>query len=95
MKATQLLESIDLLVDYRLYSEARTLVRRARADQPRLFGPGGWNDLEKRIPNKGKSKGYKFTRVKCRECGKEIAENWIIRHLKSGCKTGNPQEDEA
>lgn len=93
MKATQLLQSIDLLVDYRLYSEARALMRRARTDQPMLFGNDGWNHLEKRIPNRGKSKEYRFARVKCRECGKEIAENWIIRHLKSGCEVGNPQEE--
>jgi hypothetical protein len=50
---------------------------------------------EKALASQNKSKrrsgtpvGFKFKRVTCPECGRAIKENWIIRHLKSGCKVG-------
>jgi len=36
----------------------------------------------------GMPNGYQFKRVTCEHCGKEVSENWITRHLKSGCKAG-------
>lgn len=29
-----------------------------------------------------------FERVVCQQCGQPIAENWYIRHVRSGCKIG-------
>lgn len=31
---------------------------------------------------------FVFPRVACRECGKLVAGNWIVRHLKSRCQEG-------
>ena len=27
-------------------------------------------------------RGYRYKRVECSECGIEVAENWLLRHLK-------------
>lgn len=29
-----------------------------------------------------------YKRVRCHRCGKWIAENWLVRHRKSGCTKG-------
>lgn len=33
------------------------------------------------MADSGMPTGYKYKRVKCPVCGKEVAENWYIRHL--------------
>ena len=40
--------------------------------------------LEGQLPS-GMQKGYKFKRLECYRCGRFIAANWLVRHLKSGC----------
>lgn len=32
--------------------------------------------------------GLKYKMLRCRECGEPVAENWYVRHLKSGCQVG-------
>ena len=36
----------------------------------------------------GMPKGFKFPIVICQECGKPVARNWIVRHLKANCQGG-------
>jgi len=36
----------------------------------------------------GMPRGFTFPIVICEKCGRPVAENWIVRHLKSGCNTG-------
>lgn len=36
----------------------------------------------------GMPSGYRFGVVTCPDCGQRVAENWIIRHMKSGCTMG-------
>ena len=33
-------------------------------------------------PNSGMKAGYKYARSECPVCGKEMADNWIVRHMK-------------
>jgi len=33
-------------------------------------------------PKSGMMAGYKYKKVACPVCGKPVAENWCIRHLK-------------
>jgi len=33
-------------------------------------------------------KGYKYEFVQCCHCGAMVAEHWLVRHVKSGCKKG-------
>ena len=30
----------------------------------------------------------KYSTLTCAKCGARVAENWYIRHVKSGCKVG-------
>jgi hypothetical protein len=32
--------------------------------------------------------GYRFKTDKCPRCGKPVKENWVVRHMRSKCKTG-------
>lgn len=32
--------------------------------------------------------GYVYERVMCPHCGRYVAGNWYIQHVKSGCKVG-------
>lgn len=36
--------------------------------------------------------GFKHTypRDRCHKCGKYVPRNWMIRHLKDNCQSGNP-----
>jgi hypothetical protein len=36
----------------------------------------------------GMPNGYSFEWETCPECGQPVKRNWLIRHLKSGCKLG-------
>ena len=36
----------------------------------------------------GMPKGFKFPIVICEKCGRPVARNWIVRHLKAGCQGG-------
>lgn len=31
-------------------------------------------------------KGYKFAMVNCPNCQRPVKENWLVKHIKSGCK---------
>ena len=32
--------------------------------------------------------GFKFGSSVCHDCGATVKDNWIVRHMKSGCKIG-------
>lgn len=34
------------------------------------------------------SQSFTYEIVDCPECGAKVADNWLIKHLKSGCKIG-------
>jgi hypothetical protein len=40
----------------------------------------------KEIEKPSMKNGYKFPLWTCPKCGKEIAENWAVRHIKADCK---------
>lgn len=29
-----------------------------------------------------------YKHIECKQCGLKVADNWYIRHVKSGCKIG-------
>ncbi len=33
-----------------------------------------------------------YKRVCCQKCGKWVAENWLVRHRKTGCMKGGKLE---
>lgn len=33
-------------------------------------------------------KGFRFPREECPYCHQSIAENWLVKHIKSNCKVG-------
>ncbi len=35
------------------------------------------------------NQNHQFKISKCHHCGCDVADNWYIRHVKSGCKAGN------
>jgi hypothetical protein len=37
---------------------------------------------------KGRRKPRGYGYLTCEDCGRDVAENWIIRHYKSGCAVG-------
>jgi len=41
------------------------------------------------LPQTPLEKHRTFNRVRCDTCGAEIADNWIVRHIKSGCKVAS------
>lgn len=45
--------------------------------------------IEERKPNPRKKTVFPtYKKTPCHVCGKDIAHNWYIRHLKSDCKIG-------
>ena len=34
------------------------------------------------------SRQYRYRIIECPECGRDVAENWYIRHIRSGCCEG-------
>jgi phage FluMu protein Com len=36
-----------------------------------------------------------YGRVRCQKCGKLVAENWLVRHLKNRCMKGIKAELDA
>ena len=89
MKATELIDSVELLLDRGLYLEATRLSRRVKQESPTLLSGTGWIGLNRLIPETpDRLRGYKFDKRTCRRCGTEIAKNWMVRHVKSSCAYG-------
>jgi len=51
-----------------------------------MFGPVYTGKLRRK--QAGMPRGCKFKIVICEKCLRPVAENWIVRHLKAGCRIG-------
>ena len=51
-----------------------------------MWGPVYTGKLKRK--RSGMPKGFTFPIVICEKCGRPVAENWIVRHMKAGCATG-------
>jgi len=54
------------------------------------------------VLDNGHGRGYRFVQghpvlyvygyVQCTKCGKWVAEHWLVRHRKTGCRLGGHRE---
>ena len=51
-----------------------------------MFKPAYTGKLRRK--RSGMAKGFRFPVVICEACGRPVAENWMVRHLKANCQTG-------
>jgi hypothetical protein len=84
MKATELMSSIQLMIDYGLVNEARRLLNKMRRQHPHLLGENAWEKLSKLTARGGRGLpvGYRYDKERCPVCDKHYATNWMLRHLK-------------
>ena len=46
------------------------------------------------VRRSGMAPGHRFGVAACPDCGRDVAENWVVRHMKSGCVEACPAEAE-